>query len=338
MMVFSENRHIKSMSVDDMIALLHIFYQFENFNKNILKYIENAKSYQDIFDLCELCNNRKVLGAKKAKDFYKNNKQTIEIINKYSSASKFISENYNACGVNQTSCINKLYEYLKKHTDEFNSIEFLLLRIKELNFQTIHFDERRDFKNEVYNVETEYGMNVDIVYTENMEAIPIYSPDNIDYTTTSSNYRIAMRVEHEKDKKLVPKEITVNNLTFDLMSLPKTITKEEIFDKILELREEKEDSCISIQDSIDLSVAIDDLCSVFSKTNSIVEKLKSVKSKAQLKRVMSKIKENINTLQLISNNYDKSITKDNSEITKEILRSEKKKYLEKRLENNIDLD
>ena len=109
-------------------------------------------------------------------------------------------------------------------------------------------------------------------------------------------------------------------------------------DIFVTLRKKNAENYIKIQDSVDISVMVDDLCSLFSKTNTIVEQLRSVKTKEQLKKIMLRIKENIDVLHLISDNYDNSIINDNTGITKEILRSEKKKYIEKRLNNSIDLD
>lgn len=318
-----------SIRTGQLIALCYIFDDFDKFNSDLVK-LKSSKHNKDIID--DLRSN-----SRKKRKFYQENKSTIDIINKYSSSLiMFIQSNYDYKGkLRNDSSLAFFYQYILSHKDKLQQIINLLERIDELGFHKLEFNENLDFANTEYKVNTNFYENLNITYLDNIQVIPNYENDVVVYGTTDSNYIINLN-RFIKELAKYNGRIIVNSLLFDKERLPENITKESIFDEIIMLKGEQKEKCNTIRDLVDLSVNIDDLNAQFNSFNRVIERLCDGKSKNELCELALKIKENLDKLQMISDEYEDSLSKEESYVTKEKLQKEKQAYLKRR--NCIDLD
>ena len=324
--------------ISHIIALYHILDNYSEFIQNLSSLISTKYNRDTIYNLYKISKGKFVVGSRKIKRFYQENKTVVDTINKYSDILSFINLNYDYQGnLSENSSLEFFYQYLSSHKDELNQILSVLEKLKELGFNEFKFDEDANFACNEYAIDTCINRNIDINYLDNIQVVPNYQNNVVKYRTTGSNYCIIAKTSFGK-LCAYEKTITLNSLIFDVKRLPETITKENIFDKLVSLKEEQKENCSTIKNSIDLSISIDDLRNQFDSTNRIIEGLNSVDSKDGLQDVLLKIKEYIDKLQTISTEYDDSISQGYSSITKEKLEKEKQLYLKRRYWDSIDID
>ncbi|MEE3342730.1 MAG: hypothetical protein VZS44_01410 [Bacilli bacterium] len=321
-----------SIQVNNLIALCHILNDYDEFTKNLTRLIKEEDYSDIVYNLCKISNGHFVVGSKIIKRFYKDNKSVIDIINKFYSIGEFINDCYG--NSNEESSVDFFYKYITNHQKDLERILSLLEQINKLGFDRLEFNEELDFTNNEYKIYTKLNENFSISYLDNMEAIPNYRSDIVEYRTTGSNYEIVADVSLGDISKCelskYGKKITVNSLLFDYKKLPEDITKEFTFDRIVSLKKEKQEECDSIRNSVDLSIGVDDLYSQYDITSKIIESLKNVESKEQLHEVLLEIKPYLEQLQSLSSKYDDSVVQNDSPITREKLQEEKRLYLERR--------
>lgn len=332
-------RKEEEISVNNLLALAHVLDDYEEFNKKLKRFVSIKYNRDDIYNLDNVSNGKFSLSLK-VKKFYQENKDIIDVINKYSSISNFIFYIYDHNGKYASwCCIESFYKYLMKNKDKINEIISLVEMIQELGFDKIKFNEEADFKNVIYNLELSsinsifYSIICNTYYLENMELISGYNTDVIMYKTNGSNY--CMKLPNRDDSKdWIGKEITVNNLLFDISCLPKSLKKEDTIDKIVALKETKKEEKLSIKDLVDLGVSISDFDKAFIKINATVERLESVKSKDEIIQALLNIKLELEKIKQLNNNE----ILENKLVTDEQIEFEKKKYLNWREFQYLDLD
>lgn len=173
-----------------------------------------------------------------------------------------------------------------------------------------------------------------------MEIVPNYQSNVVKYKTTESNYKISIRPLVMLASGKIPKydtEIIINSLTFNENRLPELISKENTFDKIISLANDKKDECAAIRTSVDLSMSLDSLSSNLDFTNNLLSKIDDIKNKDELLKVLSEMKLNLDKLKNASISYDNSLF-DKYSISKETFQKEKKLYLDRQYRSNIDID
>lgn len=353
---------IKEANVDDIITLCNIADEYSEFHKNLIKFMTAKHNKNGLHKLGKIVNGDRVIGARKAKKFYKDNSKVIDEINKRPG---FI-HNYDSLGnLRVTSCLDQIHQYILKNKDNLDKIYAVLEKIKSLGFEKIEFDENLDFTNAKYKLDTEYSGPCEITYFDNMEAMPNYQDSVIEYKTTGSNYKMYLEcvlfffnIQGGKSKMIdfktsgnivistaadfskneCKRAITLNSLVFDPSRLPDDISNESIFNKIVELKETKKEECTIIKDSVDLSVAISDLKTQCDLSNDILQGLNIVESKKELLEALFRISRYIGRMQSMSLAHDKSIANPNSQITEEKLRAEKQLYYERRSRDSMYSD
>ena len=327
-----------SVHVNNLIALCHILNDYDEFTQNLTKLIKTKYNRDIVYNLYKISNGKLVVGSKKVKKFYQENKSVIDTINKFSNISEFINYNYDWQGNLREDCdLDFFYKYITSHQEDLERMLSMLEKIKKLGFDELQFDEEIDFTNTEYAIDTRLGGNIDIAYFDNIEVVPNYQNGVVEYRTTGSNYKIIAKVSFNELSKY-GKTIIVNSLLFDSKRLPEDVTKEFIFDKIVSLKSNQQENCDTIRDSVDLSISVDDLYSQFNTTSRIIEGLNNVESKEQLHEVLLGIKAYLDQLQTISSEYDDSVSQSDSTITKEKLQEEKQLYLKRRYWASIDID
>lgn len=333
------DERVSQIDICYLLSLCYTLDSFSEFNNNLIEFMSNGKNAKNRFYLLDIANKRHIIGLRKVKKFYQQNKNVIDVINVNSySINNFIGSNYDydyKGNCKMKPYFETFYNYLIEHKDQKKQIVSLLKKLRDLGFTDICLNENEDFTNTTYSVSCN---SYNCSYMENMEALPNYSSDCVYYKTKGSNYKIDMgglfvRLNYHYDIY-----ITVNNLLFDPSLLPNSITKETTYDKILSLRDNQKDSCRAIQNSVDLSLSVDDLYDIFNSTTKVVDGFESVKDKKQLKKKLSKIKEYLDDIKEISEQYDNSICKNTSKITKEQLKLEKTRCINRRQWSSIDID
>ena len=332
------DEHVSQMDISHLLSVCYTLDSFSKFNDNLIEFMSDAKNAKNRYYLWNIANKKHIIGLRKVKKFYQQNKKVIDEIDRCCNINIFIGFNYDYDyngNCKMKSSFETFYKYLIEHRDEKKQIVSLLKKLRDLGFTDICFNEEDNFVNTTYSVSCNmYSCS----YMENMEALPNYSRDYVYYKTTGSNYRIDLGGKISSYGPYWNTYITVNNLLFDPSLLPDNISKETTYDKILSLKDSQKENCNSIERAVDLSVSIDDLYNAFDFTDKVVNGFEDVKDKKQLKKKLSKIKEYLDDLKKISDQYDDSICENNSKITKEQLKLEKAAYLSRRHWSSIDID
>lgn len=360
-----ENKEVKEVYIDNLIALCHILDGYDEFNKNLRnlmadadnilnidylyriskdKFIHSAKNVNQFYKKNKIyciSKDKFINDAKNVNQFYEKNKIVVDTINKYIDIWDFINFNYDIKGnLNNNSSLNFFYQYILNNREDLDKILLVLNKIKELGFNCLKFDENLDFTTHEYNVYTVFDNNIRVEYLDNMERIPNYQSDVVKYKTTGSNYKISIIPLIMGGNEKIPKydtEIIINSLTFNENRLPETILKENTFDKIISLAKDKREECSAIRNSIDLSMGLDSLSSSLDFTNNLLSKIDDIENKDELLKVLSEMKLNLDKLKKASISYDNSLF-DKYSISKETFQKEKRLYLDRQYWPNIDID
>ena len=318
------------IEINHLIAICNTIDNYELFNNNLIQFLNTTKNKIElIYKLGKISNSEISIPYPKIIKFYKENKIIIDIINKNSNIHTFICQNYQYDKTNQNTKFKNqnLYKYILNNKKELNKILDILEKLKNLGFTDIEFNENLDFTTEKYYIYSNLSSNFDIIYLDNLEAIPSYSYGQINYKTTGSNYKMTLGLlGSEKNFCKYSKKIILNSLIFDPDTLPKEISHQEITHKILELPNIKEEEYSIIRTSVDLSTNIDDLLLTYLNVNRSIENLNINKNKEEIIAVLSNIRDNILKLKGLSVEYDEEQIHQNEYITEHVLSREKELY------------
>ena len=336
---YSMIKDAKQVSINDAITLCYILDGFDKFNNNLLKFIKNKNIADYIYFLNHISHGKILIGKSKVKEFYEQNKVVIDEINIHNYISNFILNNYSLDDgmLKDNTCLNKLYNYLKKHEDEKEKAIDLLLEIRELGIKELYFDENMDFTDTIYEVDKKDPYDI-CLYVDNMEGVPNYFNNIVLYKTKKSNYGIKLQIDNSFSVGIIEPKIYLNSLLFDPSRLPKNLTAESTFHKIYNLKEKQKNGCIAIQNAIDLSIHIEELCEEYTSACEEIENLKNFEKADLLRQNLLKMKEYLNNLKTISEEYNNGILAENKLITKEHLKHEKTMCLNKKFIDSIHMD
>lgn len=329
-------------SVDELIALYHILDNYSEFKENLNNLLFSNYNLKDTKGLDNISNGKKVIGARKIKKFYKQNKNVIDTINKYYNILDFINNNYNFYGnIVDNASMEYFYNYFIEHKNELDKILKVLERLKELGFNKFDFVPNADYTKEKQGINSKIEGNLAINYFDNMELIPNYDNDIVKYKTTNSNYKIILEtffnIEEKKvDSPCLDAKIELNSLVFDAKRLPESIENLTLFNKILSLKEEKMESCLNVQKAIDLSTSVDKLQLDFLLTSSIIEKVCDVKEDEELKSILLTMQEYLKKLRSVSLDFTKSVCENDANISEGIVFTERQLHLYKKYLNHLD--
>lgn len=317
----------------NLIALCYILDDYIEFNKDLRNLISTKYNRDDIWHLYKISNKKNIIGANKVKKFYQRNKDVVDLINRYSNILEFINNSYNCTGKPiESSSLDFFYQYIMNNKNNLEKMLAVLNRIKELGFKKLIFDENVDFTNAEYKINTKFEYNINIEYLDNMKANPNYHNDAVRYKTTESNYKIIIK------SAIHNAEIVVNSLVFDANRLPNSISKEDIFNEILALKNSKLKECDAIKNSIDLNLNMEGLILHFFLINDIINRINDIENKDELLIMLAEMQTILDKLKMAASNYGIDIVKTYPTITPDILQKEKKLYLERIEWDKIDTD
>ncbi len=333
---------MEDIKVKNAIALCHIIDGYEDFIKDA-KNLRNEKSFNSYFleDLKKISLAKNAFVRRNVKRFYEKHKRIIDTINEYSRIDVFLFETlYDRVDKGSAEeLMHTLYEYLLKNDGDMEQILNVLNHIKTLGFDSIHLDETADFTKEEYIISTKPIENHDrkIGYLENLERIPAYGTNNVRYKSNGSHYKIKLYYTLGNYQFLRDNTIYLNSLLFDCSLLPPfSASPDELFAEITTLKEEKEEECKKVTDSVDLKIRLAEL---EDKLYSAKEMIKNISITSELKNIEDAIcymELELVRMKQISSDYDKSLVEGETSITEEILKRERN--LRKSILDNTDID
>lgn len=321
------------INTEDLLALCHILDEYTTFNKKIEKEINPQNNRKFILKIWEISQGELVFQSKKEKQFYKENKEIIDTINKYSNIYRFINYNYDNHGKPDEK-LTYFFNYFSKNRNNINKIVEVLEKLKELGFTRITFNEKINFNEEYHALNPVLKENTHITYVANPIVTPNYT-EQIRYKSNNSNYKIKFRIFLENEPLSI-ENITLNSLIFDIDTLPKSRNTEDIFNPLLKAKKEQSETTKIIRNSVKLNVTISDLENQLKITQTTINSLDNVGSRSELLELLINIKTEIEKLKTLGINYNDEVTQ-NGNITSELLDKEKTLYLNRREFSKIDL-
>lgn len=220
--------------VDDLITIIDIINDYEKFSKNLTNLISVDENRKIAYDLAKVSEGIYRFKYPKLREFYKNNKKEIDIINKNTSIDSFICYNYDKQGNPKNSNgLDYFYKYLINNKENLNKIKILSYKLKEFNFYEIVLDRNNEVINE-YTLNNCFARNSKFVYSDKINIIYNDGKEFIKYNMNNSNYKMILYTTFDKDEILsYGRKIILKDLLFDINTLPTEITKKETFDKII---------------------------------------------------------------------------------------------------------
>jgi hypothetical protein len=158
---------MKDISTIDLLVLIEIFNEYEEFEKDLDKLLEKKNSVDILYKLRMLLDGEKLLYSRRAKKFYKKHKSTLHKISSLTNIQTFV---YHSIDWNKNT---NIYKYLDAHRTELKKIKDIVTQIKFLGIEKIELDENFDFTLKKYYMWTHLSDNTSIHYLPNIEAISI---------------------------------------------------------------------------------------------------------------------------------------------------------------------
>ena len=309
-----------TVSISSIRGLLYIFEDYVNFKSDLLSlYKSNNQVYIQSF-VCNSLKDSQNISDINIQKFYLGHKHSIDILNDSSVLNGFIMDIYY-----NDNTVSYMYEYLKNQKKDIKQAIRLIEYLGQLGFKEFKFSENYDFTNNEYKIKENFKENVFIQYFDNMETISGYLDGTIRYKTSKSNYKISLDREDDQRFQIGRSEICLNNLFFSINRLPKTLTKEDIFDYIIELSQQKRAESKAITDVVNLEKSILILQNSFDKVESLISEIETIPNKNDLIDMLNYMKEKINKMQIISRDSHESIQKTYGDKLIHILEKEKRK-------------
>ena len=312
-----------------LIGLCFIVDEYNEFCTDLRELVERNTSMRYIIEVLKryLANTR-VFGEKRIKSFYQKYSNQLFNINNHIPLADFMFKNFDDLGNPQMN--SKIFnEYLKENREVVYRILDLLFTFDKLGIQDVELDTSEKFINHTYEVNRDYFRNKIIYYLDNMKPVPSYSEDSIIYKTDSSNYEISVKPVFDKNNAIATK-IKVNSLIFDNKRLPSKITKEIVFDDLVETANKYEPVSKAIRESVDFNLDLMDLEKAVHNVSSTTNKIERINKRQELITALQMIRSGLDTLQQLSSDYDNILIASSPEIDSELLQNEKMEQLVKR--------
>jgi len=321
----------------DLIALSFIIDEFDEFCDDLEKLTNSGLDMMYINRSLErLRLNQKGFIDKRIKDFYRKFSKQIFYINNHIPFSEFLDCNFDLVTGQPTPDSKEMHDYLLKHRDENYKVLDILFKLDKLGVDQIMFNEYFDFTKQIYNLNRDFLRNVKVYYIENAEPLPTYDKNFIKYKTTDSCYELQILPSHDNNYTNST-VIKTNSLLFDVSRLPSNISKHVIFDELIEKSLEVEDESQSIRESVDLNIGLIDMEMAIHSLMKTADSLRYYDDRSKVISALTKIRDGLDELQIVTLEYDNKIVKNNEGINHNVLEEEKDAVLlkKKRTDNII---
>ena len=333
-------KNCKNTRTNHLLTLCEILDDYESFCTDLESLVKTKNNRKLVNSIYNAMQKKTSIGSNRYKDFIEKHKHTLEIMYTYSTINYFTMIVFDEHGKRRENLSEDyFYQYIQKHKNDLETIRKVILKIKDLEIDTINFDDELDFTKmeyEINNFNRSY-----FAFLENMEVKPNYLRNQIKYKTNESNYCLILEIDTIGNHKEINKYnrcIELNNLIFDPDKLPAEITVESTFGKIRQLSEKKLVEHTEIHNSVCLSVAINDLRDYFERLKTVIKGINKIKDDEELSNLLTEIQDAILKLQLFNKNFDSQLIESYISITDELIQKEKQLYLSRRHWTDIDID
>lgn len=320
----------KDINILDLLALVEIFNEYDEFEKDLNKLLNNKNSINNLYKIRELASGEKVLCSRRIKLFFSKHKTIIKKIHNIVNIQSFVYHS------SDWSRKTNIYKYLDTHRDELDKIKEVVLKLKDLGVEKIEFDENFDFTTKKYYMYSWLADNTCIHYVSDIETIPGYQSDKIVYQTNSSPFEIKISTSfRELSKKY--NRAKLNSLTFDINLLPNEISKSEIINPIQDAKQEKNKDFESIKNIVDLRQTESNLKEKLSRLESILQNVDSLKNKEKVKKALIEIKKQLENIEEEISSYEDEVVCESTYITHDLLDSEEEAYERRKRDSEIHI-
>ncbi len=336
----TNNNEVKEINTNHLIALCEIFDDYKEFYRDLEELIKsktNKNLVRKVYDY--ITKKTSFFRNKKYDAFIAKHKNTIDIMIEYFSLSNLTVLSYDIKGERKgTLAVDYFFKYLKQHQEDIETIKQVALKIKELGIDRITFGKDLDFTKYYHLLNTAY--DCEFAFLTDLEIIPSYSNGAIKYKTNSSPYLMYLKLDHfygSEDKiSKYRRKIELNSLIFNPNLLPNEITVEATIGVIKALAEEQKEVSKDIEDSVDISIATDDLKKEFVSLKKSYEEIAKLKDNQELKDILLEMQNVIAKLQLFEENFEQSVIDTHPSLNKDIMKKEKTAEEDRRYNSSID--
>lgn len=320
----------KDINILDLLALLEVFNEYEEFESDLNKLLNNKKSINTLYKLRELANGEKPLCSRTIKLFYKKHQNIIKKIHEIVNIQSFI---YHSIDWSKKT---NIYKYLDAHRDELDKIKEVVIKLKSLGVDKIEFDESFDFTTKKYYMWSWLADNTSIHYVSDIEAIPGYQNNKIIYQTNSSPFELKIGTSFGELSKNYNR-VKANSLTFNKDLLPNEISKEEIIKPIIKAQQERKSDFDAIKNIVDLRQTEALLTEKLKRLESVLQNVETLSKREKVKIALIEIKKQIENIKEEISSYEDEVIDESTFITKELLNSEEEAYERRKRDSEIHI-
>lgn len=325
---------VPSMETRSVLAMSYILEDYKKFGDIILEAQKKTKNRDFSYDLLRVSQGKTIIGGSAAKKVYNENKGIIDTINEHGYISNFIMCNY--CWGNEYDAIaDYFYNYLIANKENIEEIRATLRKLVELKFEKVELDTGLDFTSKTYRTDTSIYHSMHINYLANMEVVPMYQSGIVYYKTQNSPYEIELSTSLGKITEY-GRKIKLNTLIFDPNLIPSNIDN-SLFDEIVSLGKSKQPETTAIRNSVDLSIAIEDLQYMIESTFRAINTIEDEQVRLNLIESGTKMLEELGKMKIERDVLESRIKQSHPTITEDKLTLEKKLYKQRRDFASIDL-
>ena len=318
------------INILDLEALLEVFNEYDEFEKDLNKLLNNKKSINTLYKIRELVNGENILCSRTIKLFYKKHKNIIQKIHNIVNIQSFI---YHSIDWNKNS---NIYKYIDAHRNEIDKMKKVVSQLKKLGIEKVEFDERYDFTTKKYYMWTWLSDNTSIHYVSEIEALPGYQENKIVYQTNSSPFEIKIGTSFgELTKKY--NRIKLNSLTFDINLLPSEISKKEIIKPIQQAKQEKNKDFDAIKNIVDLRQIESILTERLKRLESVLQRVDELKEKESIIKSLKSIKTELENIKLEIQHYEDLVVEESTYVTHDLLDTEEEAYERRKRDSEIHI-
>ena len=131
--------------------------------------------------------------------------------------------------------------------------------------------------------------------------------------------------------------IEANNLTFNPQCLPSELTKESTYDKIILLSKESITNQ-DLKEIVNLAISIHDLEEQAETTAITLGGVEGINERPEYLEALTQIRSGISKLYALEDSHEQTLTIENPELTRQLIKEEQKKYLKRRELSTLDID
>lgn len=328
-------KEIPKMETRSLLAMCYILDDYHRFGDAIIASQKKVKNRDFSYDLLKVTQGRKIIGGHEAKRIYNEFKDVIDTINEYGYVSNFIMSNF-CWGEKYQEIAEYFYEYLIANRENLETIKAVLSKLIELKFDNIEFDTGLDFSEKKYSLSNNLYHSIHFNYIAEALPIPQYNANSVRYYSETTPYEMEITASLGQITEY-GRKIKLNTLVFDPSLLPDKITKETVFDSLVDLKNQTKEEVTAIRNAVDLSIGIEDLQYMIENTMRIIDTIEDETIKLNLLNSATIMLEQIGKMKIERDALESQIQEEHPTITEQKLTLEKKLYKQRRDYESIDL-